>query len=231
MRVDLHPGFVLHHRPYRETSLLVEIFSSEHGRVGAVAKGAKRRWRHEVQLFRPVTLSWSGRGELVTLTAIEPASEALRLPGEALASAFYVNELLIRLVHRNDPDQVLYAGYDATLHALAKGTHIETVLRKFEKSLLDVLGYGPITDYDVVSGAVLDPATQYFYVLHQGPSSVEPGSGEFLAIAGQTLLDIGRDDFSRAQSLTEAKQLMRFLLKSLLGDKPLASRELLVPRR
>jgi DNA repair protein RecO (recombination protein O) len=181
-----------------------------------------------VQLFRSVALSWSGRGDLVTLTGIEPESEALQLPGDALASGFYVNELLIRLVHRYDPDETLYNCYVSTLRALAEGSHIEATLRQFEKTLLEVLGYGPITDHDVSSGAVLDPNAQYYYALHQGPSTVSAQNTEALAVSGRTLMDIRCNDFSNAKTRQESKLLMRFLLKSLLGDKPLASRELLV---
>jgi len=118
----MQPAYVLHHRPYRETSSLLELLTEEHGRIGAVARGARQassRWRGLLQPFRPLLLSWSGRGELVTLTGAEPASAALMIPAERLMSAWYANELMIRLLGRSDPQRKIFLAYATVLAELA----------------------------------------------------------------------------------------------------------------
>ena len=159
LRVELEPGFVLHHRPFRDTSLLLEVLSMEHGRVGLVARGARgprSRLKGLLQPFRPLLLSWQLRGELGTLTAAESAAVSAPPPsgGERLLGLYYLNELLLRLTARLDPHPGLYQGYAAAVAALADQAALAPELRRFEKRLLDVLGYGPELRFDATGWPV-----------------------------------------------------------------------------
>lgn len=230
MRVELHPGFVLHRRPYRETSALIELLSALHGRVAVVARGARRRtshWREALLPFRPLAVAWSGRGELGTLTAAEAEEPALPLAGRGLASAFYLNELLVRLLPRHDPCAGLYARYAWALARLAAGDAEEPVLRVFEKDLLEVLGYGPVLDREARSGAPIVAEARYLYEVEAGPVRAERVEGEAVAVGGRTLMALAANRLEDPETLAEAKRLMRFLLRPHLGARPLASRALL----
>lgn len=228
MKIDLQPGFVLHSRPYRDTSALVEAFTAGHGRVGLVARGArsqKSRLRGSLQPFRRVLLSWSGRGELHTLTGIEEVGPALRLTGEQLISGFYVNELMMRLSHRSDANAQLFACYGATLQALAEAEDPRVVLRIFEKRLLESLGYGLQLQYDV-EGRPVESEMRYGYVIEHGPTQVRPGATAAVEIGGAALLALATERLENDSELRECKTLMRAILSHYLGDKPLRSREL-----
>ena len=229
-RVQLAPGFVLHARPYRETSALVELFTFEHGRVAVVARGArgpKSRLRAELQPFRPLLLSWQSRSELGSLTGAESEHAAPLIGGLALYAAFYLNELLLRLLVRHDPHPVLYRDYVDALQRLEEGAPVETVLRRFEHRLLEALGYALVLDRDVRTGEALDPDSHYDYQLEQGPTRVAADTGMGFVFAGSSLLAISAGRFDDAQVLRDAKRLMRAALKLYLGDKPLKTRELL----
>ena len=235
-RVSLQPCYILHHRPYRDTSLLLEVFSREFGRIGLVARGARgkrSRFGGLLQPFRPLLLSWSAKGELGTLTEAEADGVALEGKGPALISGFYLNELLMRLVERNDPQEALYNHYAAALHRLAlieEGAEgSEGVLRRFEVELLQQLGYGLILNHDAVSGEPIEPERRYRYSLEQGPL---PEAGDEhdeldLMILGRTLIGLGSGELDR-EGLAEAKRLMRAALAPHLGNRPLKSRELFV---
>ena len=229
MRYTLQPSYVLHQRPYRETSLLLEIFSLEHGRLGLVARGARRGksgWRALLQAFRPLLLSWSGRGELCSLVGAEPGDPMPQLQGHALLSAFYVNELLMRLLHRHEPHPELYQAYQCALVSLAGHGEAEQILRIFEKRLLEAIGYGLILDTDVASGQPVLPGRKYVYGVEQGPSSAPLGSQGGVLLDGETLVALERERLDSPEIRVQAKALMRYVLAVYLGDKPLASREL-----
>ena len=145
VRVNLEPAFVLHRRPYRETSLLVEAFTASHGRIGLVARGARRprhRWRAGLSPFVPVAVSWSGRGELGTVTGAEVLGTAARPLGAALISGFYLNELILRLVQRNDPHPGPFDDYAEALYSFAARAEIAPPLRSFVTRRLHALVYG-----------------------------------------------------------------------------------------
>lgn len=229
MRISFQPGYILHSRPYRDTSSLLEVFSREHGRVGLVARGArgpKSKLRSVLQPFQPVLLSWLARGDLGTLTDAEPHGMTPALTGRALLSGYYLNELLQRLTHRHDPHPALYDAYQEAMVGLSDIPQTERVLRLFEKRLLRELGYGLVLDHDVVSGAPLDAAALYHYHLERGPVFAEHASVHGLKLHGSSLLSLGGDDLGDVRSLRESKQLMRAVLALYLGDKPLKSREL-----
>lgn len=228
-RVELARAFVLHRRPYRESSVLVEAFSADHGRVGLVARGARRphsRLRGVLQPFRPVLLSWSGRGELATLTAAEPEGAVRTLAGRGLASGFYLNELLLRLLLRHDPHPELFEIYATVLRRLAASDAHEPLLRVFEKHLLAAIGYGLVLDREAGGGRGIDAATLYRYHSEQGPIAGPGGDGPGVPVHGRTLIALDREELDDPDMLREAKRLMRDVLAVYLGPRPLASRAL-----
>ncbi|MBI2379832.1 MAG: DNA repair protein RecO [Gammaproteobacteria bacterium] len=220
------PAYVLHSRPYRETSLLLDVLSAEQGRISLVARGArgaKSPWRAVLQPFVPLLMSWAGQGELATLRGAE-ARGLSRLPGgQGMLCGFYLNELLTRLLQRQDAQPEVFAAYEACLSRLCVEP-AEPVLRAFELELLDAMGYGAALDCDE-RGADLAPGAYYRYWSERGlavSERREPG----LDFPAEHLLAIARRDFSDAEVLRAAKFLSRQLLAPLLGNKPLRSREL-----
>lgn len=233
----MQPAYVLHQRPYRDSSAIAELFTPEHGRVGVVAKGVKRPkspWRGLLQAFQPLLVSWSGRGELATLIGVDAQGEALRLPPAVMPSGFYLNELLMRLLHRHDAHVELFSCYDSTLRHLATlaGDRqspqggLEVALRLFEIRLLAALGYALVLDHDVASGTPIEREQTYCYQLERGPVAEAVGE-EGISVHGSTLLAMETGCLATERDRREAKRLMRAALGRHLGDKPLFSRQLL----
>lgn len=217
-------GYVLHSRPYRESSALVELFTQTHGRVGAVARGARgvgRRAR-AVQPFVCMALSWDGAGELRNLRHWE-SERALWMTGEALTAAMYLNELLMRLLAREDPHAALFAAYHDALPQL-QPHGLEPVLRRFEHLLLDELGYGVSFTEDANGTAILEDQ-HYRLVDHQYFSANANG-----VLRGADLLSVGAGDYRELSARRAAKRIFRELLAAQLGPKPLLSRQLLSGR-
>ncbi len=229
MRIDLHPVFILHTRAYRETSLILEVFSREHGRVGVVARGArgrKSRYQGYLQAFLPLQMGWSGRGELLTLNGVEAEHGLMHLPASKLASGFYLNEIMMRLLHRHEPLPDLFLDYAIALQALRDNLPEEPALRRFELRLLTHLGYGLQLTEDV-NGEAIQPNSRYQYLAEQGPCPQTTHTGPAgLEISGQTLLALAHEELTTEQELRESKRLMRYILATHLGDRPLHSREL-----
>ena len=226
MRVALHPCYFIHLRPYRETSMLVDVLSRERGRVTLVAKGARKsRQRSLYQPLRKVNIAWVMRSELGTLTQIEAASPGAPVEGQAALAALYVNELMMRLLHAHEAHPELFDDYDQTLDRLARSGGSESVLRIFEKRLVNSLGYGVILDHDV-RGNTIEPGRTYHYLAQQGPSLEEAREAASVPVSGATLAALHGETLSAPAQLAEAKKLMRFLLSDLLGARPLASREI-----
>jgi len=235
-RVRLEGGWVLHRRPYRETSLLLEVLTAGRGRLSLVARGARRprsAWQGPLQPFRPLLLSWTARGELGTLTGAEPAGPPLPLAGRALWCGLYLNELLVRLLHRHDPHPGLHRAYGEALHGLAAAAGArpergrERVLRLFELRLLRELGYGLLLDRDA-EGAPLAPEGRYAYDPARGPLPLGPGEPAprgTVPVDGALLLGLHRGRVADAH-LPAAKALLRAALGRCLGERPLRSREL-----
>ncbi len=229
MRIGLHPAFVLHQRAYRESSLLLEVFSSQHGRLGLVAKGARRphsRLRGILQPFHPLTISWSGRGELHTLTHAELNGAPLILEGRKLLSSLYLNELLMRVLHRHDAHPALFNWYCETLRFLSGPALEEPALRIFEKRLLEELGYGLVLSHDVDSHAPIEGEREYYYQQDKGPRITAPPSVPTVKVQGRTLIALANEHLNDPELLRESKALMRLVLKPHLGNKPLQSRAL-----
>lgn len=227
MRVLLQPAFVLHRRPYRDTSLLLEGFGQDHGRLGLVARGAagpRSRLKGLLQPFAPLLLSWTGAGELVTLTAAEEASRPFPLPPQRVLAGLYVNELLLRLLPRLDPHPGLFAAYRQLLAELAAASGEEPPLRRFEKRLLEELGYGLTLDREAASGAPIVAEEQYCYVLDRGPLAGQVGAG--VPISGRGLLALRDGILGDPAVLREVKRLTRAALAEQLRGRALKTREL-----
>lgn len=226
-RIDQQPGFVLHSYPYRETSLIVEVFSRDHGRIGLVAKGARRpmsQLRGVLMAFQPLLIDWSGGGEMKTLVRAEWQGGQPLLGGQALLCAYYLNELLMRLLPREDPHPVLFRAYGDALRALAAGDGQEVILRRFELALLRELGYGLQLDSDA-DGAPVRPELRYAYIIERGAVPLdEYGIDDPSVVAGRVLLDMARGDFREPETLAGAKALMRRLIQHYLGGQVLQSR-------
>lgn len=232
-RIVLQPAYVLHRKPYRDTSLLIEAFVRDFGRIGLISRGG-RRGRSSLQAvlqpFQPLLLSWSGRGELHTLTATETDGTALALQGDALISGFYLNELAMRLLPRDDPHPVLYSSYCKALEQLKNGLEEEWTLRLFERDLLQELGYGLQLSHDANTGQALMPEQRYCYHPEYGPQLIGSANLDCLAVQGATLLALDSGQQPEALCRREAKRLMRTILQRYLGPRPLASRELFKAR-
>ena len=226
---DSQPAFILHSYPFRETSLLVEIFTRYFGRLALVARGARRpksALRGVLLAFQPLLLSWSGKSELRTLQRAEWQGRPHQLGGMALLCGFYLNELLLKLLPRDDPHERLFAYYQETLLALGAQKNLAAVLRRFEIRLLKELGYALTLERDMETGAAVKPDHHYRYVIEQGPVLAD-GAQDELRFLGKTLLNMALDDYSDPLTLQQSKALMRLLINHYLGNQILHTRQLL----
>lgn len=236
-RIHSQPAYILHTTPYQNTSLLVDAFTLNYGRIRFIAKGAKRvksTFAGKLQAFSALLLSWSGRGELYTLTDVEfidVQQYALgnnNLRGNALLSAYYINELLLRFVILEDPHDELFYFYADTIEKLQTKKNVESVLRRFEKNLLNEVGYSLLLSKESESGIPINAEQLYYYVFSEGPrqasSRMEKYHVDGIFVSGQTLLDLERDTFTSNESLKQAKQLMRAIIASHLGGVSLKTR-------
>jgi DNA repair protein RecO (recombination protein O) len=233
MRCQLQPAYLLHRRPYRDGSDLLDVFSAEQGRLGLVARGLNRRRRGGslaalLQPFRPLLLSFSGRGELLALTAAEPAGDLAPLSGRALFSAFYLNELLLRLLQRFEAHPELFVAYAEALGELAEARGesdgLEPALRRFEFRLLEELGYAVDLTREAFTNAPVAADAVYALVPESGLRRARPDSvGADRLFRGAELLAIAGGDFDPSCARA-AKRLVRILLHPHLGPAPLRSR-------
>ncbi|MCK5648632.1 MAG: DNA repair protein RecO [Gammaproteobacteria bacterium] len=268
MRINLDnkSAIVLHHYNYRDSSLIVNFFLSDFGKVSAIARGVKGKKSKQnqfalLQPFQMLSVSLTGKNELLILKSIElisdlssesssdlssessfePRSPGWNLSGKSLYCAYYLNELLLRLLPSHTDCGEIFALYDQILSVLshhsnqyssdqhpAQQTSIqyEVPLRMFELKLLEYLGYGLNLSHDIQSESAIDDKKQYYYIIDAGPVENPPGDTKYLAISGQTLNDLANGQFSEQKTLQESKQLLKWALAEHLGNKPLKSREL-----
>jgi len=219
MLIDQQPSFVLHTRAWRETSLLVEAFTRDYGRVGLVARGVRsaksRVARADLQPLQPLLLGWSARGELGTLIGAEQAGTRWTLSGEALIAGMYVNELVLRLSGRNDAHQDAFAAYTQCLARLAEEPAIAWTLRRFERDFLADLGYGLMMTH-AVGGGPIQAEANYAYVPDSGPIAWREECG-FPRVRGSALLALDRDDIPSESDLAQLRPMMRATIRHLLG--------------
>jgi DNA repair protein RecO (recombination protein O) len=232
-RVDHEPGYVLHTYPYKETSLIVEAFTRRFGRVALLARGARRprsAMRGVLLSFHPLRFSWSGSAELANLRDTEWAGGIPLLSGRGLMCGFYVNELLLRLLPRDDPHESLFDAYADALAGLAS-QDVSAVLRSFEKRLLAELGYAPLLETDAASRPI-DPERMYSYEPDRGPvpaNGSAPGQRSVnVMVSGRTLLDVAAGDYARSETRDEARALMRVLIGERLHGQSLHTRSILM---
>lgn len=232
MRVQQQPAYLIHHYDYSESSLLLELLTRDYGRVGVIAKGARRPRsgkRALLNLFSPLLVSWSGRGELGVVTDIEANGLPLVLVGDVLYSGFYINELMLRLLHRDDAHSALFDGYHQCLRHLQSNPEHDAALRIFEALVLREIGYGLVLDHDTDSNSVIREEYLYEYTADDGPRRLQPGEivEHGVEISGTSLIALAQGKVDGVKILRELKTLMRFLLKRHLGDRPLNSRKLI----
>lgn len=229
MRIDLQPAYVLHARPYRDTSLLVDLLTPDHGRITAIARGVRQSKGHKRQLLNPfqrLLVNWQGKSELKLITSFESDHHQLLLQGNHLYAGFYINELLVRLLPEHDVMGELFSHYEFALNWLARAQPLEPMLRRLEFFLLEGLGYALDFSVDARSQQPINPEGFYCCNLQEGfywaPEDAAPAS----LLPGHLLLAIAAGDYSRLETLRLAKQLSRLFFKPLLGRRPLKSREL-----
>jgi len=228
-RVDHEPGYVLHTYPYKETSLIVEAFTRRFGRVALLARGARRprsAMRGVLLSFHPLRFSWSGSADLANLMNAEWAGGIPLLGGRGLMCGFYVNELLLRLLPRDDPHESLFDVYAGALAGLAS-QEVSAVLRDFEKRLLAELGYAPLLETDAASHPI-DPERLYSYEPDRGPMPANGARSGQLVVRGRTLLDVAAGDYASAETRDEARALMRALIGERLHGQSLHTRSILM---
>jgi DNA repair protein RecO (recombination protein O) len=228
--VKQEPAYVLHRRPFRETSLLVDLFTLNHGKVGTVARGAnsvRSATKAQLQPFQPVLVDWTGRSDLKTLTQVENRPGVHMGHGKALYSGFYLNELLQKILSPFDPAPELFAAYiDALEQLSAAGSDVEPVLRGFEMQLADSLGYGFDWARAMDSGEPVQPDRRYCYDPQQGILAGSDDSVRLTGLSGRALLALADGDLQDTDARRTAKLVMRSLTDFLLQGKPLNSRAL-----
>lgn len=226
-KVDGQPAFVLHTYPFRETSLIVEAFTRDYGRVALLARGARRprsALRGLLLAFQPLELAWAGKGEVQTLMKTEWQGGQPLLAGKALFCAYYLNELLMHMLAREDAHARLFSVYAETLRRFATKLK-ESDLRCFERALLQELGYG-LTLVKDAKGVPIDIDGHYAYEIEHGPVKLQRPGSSALSVSGKTLTDLAHEDFSDPRSLLEAKQLMRSLIAHYTDGKGLETRRI-----
>lgn len=253
-RIDDVEAYVLHTLPFRETSLLVDAFTAQHGRVSLAARGARRpasALRGVLLPFQRVSLSWFGKGEVKTLHGAEWLAMTPGLGGRALICGFYLNELLVRLLPREDPHPRVFAAYELALAGLPNAERVDAVLRPFELALLADLGYAVDLMHEAGGGAVVVGEGRYRYLPERGLVRLEAGEGGIASagrhaerdigdmpdtvalpgaqVSGATLLAMQAGDYADATTRREALRLLRVALGYYLGDRPLLSRDMLAP--
>ncbi len=229
-RVQQQPAYILHHRPFRDSSQILDVLTRDHGKIALVARGsrgAKSKLRGVLRPFLPLHVSWVARSDLGTLTGAESAGLPVDLRGDATLSAYYMNELLINFLHRHDPQAEIFELYAETLAALGRQDTVAGVLRRFEIELLGLLGYALSMEHESGTHQVLDPAGNYEYRMEQGAVAVSRSSGP-MVFSGALLSAIRAQQFEDPEVLRAAGRLLREVISYHLGGKELKSRKVLL---
>jgi DNA repair protein RecO (recombination protein O) len=229
MSLECHNAFILHRRPYRESSQLLDLFCQDVGRVSLVYKGGRSSARIKRGMAQPFTLlqvTYFGRGSLKTIKSIEAQTQVVPLPGKRLYLAMYINELLYRLLQAETACDGLFAAYQQTLLTIAAADDPQIALRHFELTLLETLGYGVNFEKDICSGELIEAGYEYQYQQQAGFFAKQAIHQKQSVYRGEEILALGRRDFSTPDILQAAKRFCRQALTHLLGDKPLHSRRL-----
>ena len=223
--IQLTPGYILHHRPYRDTGRILEVMTRDHGRLSLFARGVrgpKAKLASILQPFQMLLFSWNGRGEAAQLSGAECAEHSAALPPSSLMAAFYLNELLMKLTTRHDPLPVLFDTYHTALEGLRQGAPLEPELRVFEKRLLEALGYGLDLGAEARTGKRIEPGEYYHFRPEQG--LVAAGADATGALAGHSLIGLANECLAGGRELDDAKRLLQAALAQCLEGRPLATR-------
>ena len=228
-RVQEQPAWLLHHRPFRDSSRIIDVLSRDYGRLSLVARGSrsgKSRLKGLLRPFLPLKLSWVLRGDLGTLTGAELNGAPIALGGDALMSGYYLNELMLNLLHRHDPQPEIYSVYGNAVANLMAAEDVAATLRRFEIEALGLLGYALVLDHEALTGRELDTDTRYEYRIEQGPVAGGAPDGP-MAFSGAELAAIARQEFSDPATLSNAGRLLRHVITWHLGGRELQSRKVL----
>jgi DNA repair protein RecO (recombination protein O) len=224
-RIQLTPGYILHHRPYRDTSRILEVVTRDYGRLSLFARGVrgpKAKLASILQPFQLLLFSWTGRGEAAQLTGAESAQASPPLPRRSLMAAFYLNELLLKLTTRHDPLPMLFDAYHETLESLRHGAALEPQLRVFEKRLLEAVGYGLDLSAESQTGKRIEPDEFYYFRPEQGLVAAVAGASD--ALAGRSLIGLANERLEGARELEDSRRLLQAALAQCLEGRPLATR-------
>jgi DNA repair protein RecO (recombination protein O) len=224
-RVSLAQAYILHHRPFRDSGRILEVLTREEGRLSIFARGVrgpKARFAALLQPFRLLLLSWSGRGEAPSLSGAENTEDTAELPAQHLISGFYLNELVLHLTTRHDPQPGLFDTYQHALQALKAGAPLEPTLRIFEKRLLQTLGYGVDLLAEAMSGRRIEPERYYHFRPGQGLFPAEAEGAD--ALAGRSLGSLANEELHDARALKDARMLLQSALAHCLDGRELATR-------
>ena len=224
-RITLAPAYILHHRPYRDTSRILEVITRDHGRLSVFARGVrgpKAKLASILQPFQLLLLSWSGRGEAAQLTGAESADHATTPPAASLMASFYLNELLMKLTTRHDPLPGLFDDYHAAVEGLRRGGLLEPPLRIFEKRLLDTLGYGLDLAAEAQTGKAVEAAGYYHFRPAQGLFPTVPEAAG--ALSGLSLINLANEQLESGRDLEDARRLLQAALAECLEGRELTTR-------
>lgn len=230
MRIEQHPAYLLHYRPFRDTSLLLDVFTRDHGKIALVARGArsaKSRLRGVLRPFLPLSLSWIMKSDLGTLTGAELDGRPISLVSDSLLAGYYVNELVLNFVHRHDAQPELFVVYSDAIRDLAASSAPAPILRNFELELLRLTGYALSFDADASTGADVDATCHYEYRIERGAVRVTRATGP-MVFSGAELIGIREQRFEDAEVLRAAGRLLRNVIRHHLGGRELKSRKVLV---
>ena len=228
--VQLQSAYILHHRPFRETSQILDIVTRDYGRIALVARGSrgsKSRLAGVLRPFLPLKLSWVAKSDLGTLTGAEASGPPAGMRGDAMLSAFYVNELLLNFLHRHDPQAEIFELYATAISGLVGTENIAAQLRSFELELLSLLGYGVNLDHVAGTRDALVAKQNYEYRMEHGPVPIDREEGA-LVFSGAVLSGIAERRFGQPDILRAANRLLREIVSFHLGGKELKSRKVLL---
>ena len=233
VRTELDPAYILHHRPFRDTSQIIDVFSVTQGKIALVARGSRSgrsRLKGILRPFQKLRLSWTLKRDLGTLTGAEISGPPTALSGDSLLSAYYVNELLLTFLHRHDPQPEIFAAYGQTIDRLCGTGEPASALREFEIELLRLLGYALDLEYEARTGELLDDNARYVYRVEEGPVRAPAGDSRD-SYSGAELKSIAGFDFESAATLRKANRLLKRVIHFHLGGKELKSRKVLIDLR
>lgn len=229
-RIDQQVAFILKSQSFKETSSIHQVFTRDYGTISIISKGSRAKNSEHgslLQPFKPLLVSWVGKNELKTLTSVEEYAQIQLLKGTSLYCGFYVNELILSLIHKHDAHTILFYAYQSIIEQLSKADNLEPFLRQFEKRLFDEIGYGLSLECTADGGAPIQANKYYHYIAGHGAKEVE-GNDSANDILGSALINLRENTLHDKTEQIQAKRLMRRLIDIQLDGKILKSRDLFI---